>query len=147
MDKKGVDERLILWVFYSVVAVVILLATMAFVNNAVGKTGLNEEYYSRDLAYTLDLIFASLDDVEYVYSIEENKFDFFIGLVDGESRVVVGTSLSEQGRGDGSKHYRYNSKQEFGRFEKPVELVISKKDGRVAINGDLGKNLAEEDGV
>lgn len=144
MDKKGTDERLILWIFYSVIAMVILLATMAFVNNAFSKTGFDEEYYARDLAYTLDLVFAGLGDVEYVYSIEDAKFDFFIGLVDGESKVVVGKSLSELGRGDGSKNYRYNSKQEFGKFDKPGELVIEKKEGKVTINGViLGLNLVE----
>lgn len=137
MDKKGIDERQVLWLFYLTVNVVILLAMMAFVNSSVKKVGLDESYYARDLAYTLDLVYAASHDVEFIYYIDDNIFDFFIGKVDDKQRVVVGKKLSDNGYGNEARTYRYNSQEDFGLFEKPERLLIAKKNGKVSINGKV----------
>ncbi len=138
MDKKGQGEeelqRTLLYLAYIVIAVGILISLISFVNNAVSKTGLDEEYYARDIAFMLDLIESGNGDIEYKYEIEEAKFDFFVGEKDGENKVVVAKDLNAAGEGFGSKSYQYNGKQVFGRFVKPKELFIIRKNGRMLIN-------------
>ncbi len=143
MHKKGAeDERPLLYLWYLIAAVFILVFAIRYINNAVEKTGLDESYYSKDLAYTLDMVAASKDDLQFIYLIDENKFDFYIGSVDNENRVVVAQDLNELGKGAAPKSYQYNSKQNFGRFLKPEQLIITKKNGKIEINGIIaGLNI------
>ncbi len=143
MHKKGAeDERPILYLWYLLAAVFILIFAIRYINNSVEKTGLDEAYYSKDLAYTLDMIDASENDLQFIYTIDENKFDFYIGKIDDENKVVVANDLNEFGRGAAPKSYRYNSKQNFGRFLKPEQLIITKRNGKIEINGIIaGLNI------
>jgi len=140
MDKKGIDERQILWIFYFVMLVIIILSGIAFVNRTVNKIGLDEEYYARDLAFTLSMVESGNGDVIFNYKINEENFDFYIGKIDEVNKVVVGKDLSNVGDGFESRSYRYYSLGEFGIFKMPENLVFSRSNGRLAIN-EMTANL------
>ena len=71
MDKKGVEERVILWTFYSVLSIILLLVFLNYINEAATGVNLQKEFLARDLALTLDSVYAAPNDIFIDYELDD----------------------------------------------------------------------------
>lgn len=112
MHKKGVlPTRIVLYVAYLVIAIIILTAFLIYINNAAGGTNFNKRYLARDLALLIDALYLSpgnvlvvydLGDSSYVIEISENvrvrglkdtffKYDFASDLFSYKLNYLIGS--------------------------------------------------------
>ena len=71
MDKMGVEERVILWTFYSVLSIILLLVFLNYINEAATGVNLQKEFLARDLALTLDSVYAAPNDIFIDYELDD----------------------------------------------------------------------------
>ena len=72
MNKRGIEERVILWAFYSFLAVFLLLVFINYIKEAATGVNLQKEFLARDLALTLDAAYASPMDISVIYNLKDN---------------------------------------------------------------------------
>lgn len=71
MNKRGFEERTILWAFYSVLGIILLVIFLTYIKEAATGIGLKNEFLARDLALTLDTIYSSPNDISIDYELND----------------------------------------------------------------------------
>ena len=76
MNKRGVEERVILWAFYSVLAIILLVIFFNYIKEAATGIGLKNEFLARDIALILDSIYAAPNDISIDYDLDDKIIEF-----------------------------------------------------------------------
>ena len=81
MDKMGVEERVILWTFYSVLSIILLLVFLNYINEAATGVNLQKEFLARDLALTLDSVYAAPNDIFIDYELDDKIIEIKVNKI------------------------------------------------------------------
>ncbi len=125
MNKKGVETRTILWLFYIVLVLIATYILFNFINDAVSGKGFSQRYFLNDLGLTIDTLPSANGNLEIKY---KNLQDYNIRISNGELKTTEEISI-----------YRYaqDKNTEFlGVFQLDANkiLVINKDGNLVVIN-------------
>lgn len=91
MNKKGMEERLYLWVFYLVLIVILTAIFLNYVNQEAKGKAFNKRYLARDVALLVNTLYASPGDISVKYPFEEGVYSVSIGEIDNKYKVRVNT--------------------------------------------------------
>lgn len=87
MNKKAiVEERMFLWIFYILLIIIIVIMLYLRIQDATTDTGFNKRFLSRDIALTIDTLYAAPNNVNLEYKIS-NKPNFVVLVKDGKVEV------------------------------------------------------------
>ena len=77
-DKRGIAHELFFNIFELVLAAIVLLALLYFINDVAAQTIFEKNYMARDLAALTNKIYAAPGEVTYNYNenVQDFKFDF-----------------------------------------------------------------------
>lgn len=78
MNKKGIDTRTILWVFYILLVLIMTYFLYNFIDDTASGKGFSKKYFVNDLGLTFDALPSANHDLEITYNNLED-YDINIG--------------------------------------------------------------------
>ena len=83
MDKKGVETRTLLWMFYILLVLIITYFLYSFVNDFETGKGFSKRYFVNDLGLMVDAVSSSNHDLEIkYYNLGEYNLRFSKGRIE-----------------------------------------------------------------
>jgi len=128
MNKKGeggFDTKIVLWVFYIILVIIITYFLYTFIDDAASGEEFHKKYFINDLGLSMDALHSANHDLEIKY---KNLKDYNLKIFNGEIKLA-----------DELSRYRYavDKNQEIaGEFtlKENQTLIINKKGNIISFN-------------
>jgi hypothetical protein len=75
-NKKGISHDLFFNVFELILAAIVIIALLQFVNDVAEQTIFAKNYFARDISILVNALYAAPGDVDYIYNEDTSKFIF-----------------------------------------------------------------------
>jgi len=75
-NKKGISHDLFFNVFELILAAIVIIALLQFVNDVAEQTIFAKNYFARDMSLLVNALYAAPGDVAYIYNEDTSKFIF-----------------------------------------------------------------------
>ncbi len=122
MNKRGIEERVILWAFYSFLAVFLLLVFINYVKEAATGVNLQKQFLARDLALTLDSVYAAPNDISIDYELQDKIIEIKGNLIKVSKQFTIPVEYSFASDSISNIDGIYKDK-----------IIIKKENGKVSI--------------
>lgn len=86
MNKRGATQKTLLFIFYILIAFIIIYAVSSYLNNYIGGAEFNKEFIAKDLGLAIDTISFSPNEIQMKYNLSE---EFIVEIKDSNLKIKL----------------------------------------------------------